>query len=126
MPTGASLPMSPAQSPCDGIGWHGCGSRLGPPTPACASSISSASTTEAMTAWDAARRPRYPSGMRTELEGRPAHTPVLRKAAAGVVLIVAVVIAIKLVIGLVTAVLWTVVAAAVVIAVLWALKTLVW
>jgi hypothetical protein len=72
------------------------------------------------------RRPRYALGMRTELEGRRAHTPVLRKAAAGAVLVVAVVIAIKLVVGLVTAVLWTVVAAAVVIAVLWALKTLVW
>jgi hypothetical protein len=71
-------------------------------------------------------RPRYASGMRTEIEGRPHHTPVLRKAAAGVVLILAVVIAIKLVVGLVTAVFWTVVAAAVVVAVLWALKTLVW
>jgi hypothetical protein len=71
-------------------------------------------------------RSRYASGMRSELEGRRAHTPVLRKAAAGVVLLVAVVIAIKLVIGLVSAVLWTVVAAAVVIGVFWALKTLVW
>ena len=64
--------------------------------------------------------------MRTELEGRPHHTPVLRRAAAGAVLVIAAVIAIKLVIGLVTAVLWTVVVAAVVIAVLWALKTLIW
>jgi hypothetical protein len=64
--------------------------------------------------------------MKNEIEERPAHKPVLRKAAAGVVLIVAAVIAIKLVIGLVTAVLWTVVAAAVIVAVLWAVKTLVW
>ena len=70
--------------------------------------------------------PRYASAMRNEIEGRPAHTPVLRKAAAGVVLIVAAVIAIKLVLGLVTAVLWTVVAAAVIVAILWAIKTLAW
>ncbi len=64
--------------------------------------------------------------MRTELEGRPHHVPILRKAAAGVVLIVAAVIALKLVIGFVTAILWVVVAVAVVVAVLWAVKTLVW
>jgi hypothetical protein len=51
---------------------------------------------------------------------------VLRKAAAGIVLIVATVIALKLVIGFVTAILWTVVTVAVVVAILWALKTLVW
>jgi hypothetical protein len=64
--------------------------------------------------------------MRTELEGRPHHTPVLRKAGAGLVLVVAAVIVIKLVIGLVTAVFFTVVIAAVVVAILWALKTLIW
>jgi hypothetical protein len=64
--------------------------------------------------------------MQTDIEGRPERTPILRKAVAGVVLIAAVALAIKLVIGIVTAVFWTVVAVAVVIAVLWAVKTLVW
>lgn len=64
--------------------------------------------------------------MKTELEGRPAHTPVVRKAVAGIVLVVAAALAIKIAIGLVTAVFWTVLIVAVVLAVLWALKTLVW
>jgi hypothetical protein len=64
--------------------------------------------------------------MRTEIEGRRSRPPVLRKATAGLVLIIAAVIAIKLVLGLITAVFWTVVVAAVVIAVLWAIKALVW
>jgi hypothetical protein len=64
--------------------------------------------------------------MSTELEGRPRHVPVLRKAAAGLVLIIAAVIALKIVIGFVVAILWAVVAVAVVAAVLWAIKTIVW
>jgi hypothetical protein len=64
--------------------------------------------------------------MSTELEGRTRHTPVLRKAGAGLVLIVAAAIVLKLVIGFVIAIFWTVVVIAVVAAVLWALKTLVW
>lgn len=64
--------------------------------------------------------------MSTELEGRPHHVPVARKAAAGIVLIIAAAIALKLVIGFVTAILWTVVAVAVVVAILWAVKTIVW
>ncbi len=65
--------------------------------------------------------------MRTELEAPPqAHTPILRKAAAGVVLIVAAALAVKIVIGFVMAIFWTVVAVAVVIAILWALKTIFW
>jgi hypothetical protein len=64
--------------------------------------------------------------MKTELEGRPHHTPIVRKAAAGLVLVVAAALAIKIVIGLVAAVFWTVLIVAVVIAVLWAVKTLVW
>jgi len=50
----------------------------------------------------------------------------MRKALAGLVLIVAGALAIQLVVGLVKAVLFTVVVIAVAIAILWALKTLVW
>jgi hypothetical protein len=64
--------------------------------------------------------------MQTEIEGRPARPPVVRKALAGVVLIAAIALGIKLVIGFVTAVFWTVVVVAVAVAVLWAVKTLVW
>ena len=65
--------------------------------------------------------------MQTEVEAaRPHHTPVLRKALAGVVLIVAVALVLKLVIGFVTAIFWTVAAVALVVAILWALKTLIW
>jgi hypothetical protein len=64
--------------------------------------------------------------MQTEVEARRHHTPVLRKAFAGVVLIVVAALALKLVIGFVIAIFWTVAVIAVVIAVLWALKTLVW
>jgi hypothetical protein len=65
--------------------------------------------------------------MRTqELEAQPHHTPILRKAVAGVVLIVAVALALKLVIGFVAWLFGLVVIAAVVGAILWALKTLFW
>ena len=45
---------------------------------------------------------------------------------AGLVLIVAVALAIKILIGFVTAIFWTIVTVAVVVAILWAVKTLVW
>lgn len=64
--------------------------------------------------------------MRTEVEERPHHTPVLRRAVAGVVLVVVAALAIKLAVGFVTAIFWTVVVIAAVVAVLWALKTLIW
>jgi hypothetical protein len=71
--------------------------------------------------------PRYALGMqRTELEQTQHHTPILRKALAGVVLVVAVALVIKLALGFVMAIFWTIVAVAVVIAILWALKTLIW
>ena len=50
----------------------------------------------------------------------------MRKAFAGLILIVAAALAIKIVIGVVTAIFWTVVGIAVVVAVLWALKTILW
>jgi hypothetical protein len=65
--------------------------------------------------------------MDTQVEAAPKHhTPVVRKALAGVVLIVAVALVLKLVIGFVIAIFWTIVAVALVIAILWALKTLIW
>lgn len=64
--------------------------------------------------------------MRTEVEAQPHHTPIVRRAVAGVVLVVVVALAIKLAIGFVTAIFWTIVAVAAVVAVLWALKTLIW
>ena len=51
---------------------------------------------------------------------------MLRRAFAGLVLIVAALIAIKIVIGIVTAAFVTILAIAVVVAVLWAIKQLVW
>lgn len=64
--------------------------------------------------------------MRTDLEAQPHHTPVVRKAFAGLVLVVVAALAVKLVVGFVIAIFWVVVAVAAVLAVLWALKTLVW
>jgi hypothetical protein len=65
--------------------------------------------------------------MQTQVEAHRSRTPaVFRKAAAGLVLILAAALAIKIVIGFVMAIFWTVVVIAVVAAVLWAVKTLVW
>jgi hypothetical protein len=51
---------------------------------------------------------------------------MVRRAFAGLVLVLAAVIAVKLVIGFVAAIFWTIVTVAVVVAVLWAIKQLVW
>jgi hypothetical protein len=64
--------------------------------------------------------------MSNELEVQGSHTPVVRRAVAGVVLVVAVALAIKLVVGFLAAIFWTVVGVALVVAILWALKTLFW
>lgn len=65
--------------------------------------------------------------MRTELEAPPpSHTPVLRRALAGVVLILVAALAVKILVGFVMAIFWTIVVVAAVLAVLWALKTLLW
>jgi hypothetical protein len=64
--------------------------------------------------------------MKTEVEPTTRHTPVLRKAVAGVVLVVAAALAISLVITFVKAIFVTVLTVAVVIAILWALKTIFW
>ncbi len=71
-------------------------------------------------------RARYAFSMRSELETQPTRTPVVRKAFAGLVLIVVAALAVKVVIGLVMSVFWIVVGVAAVIAVLWALKTIAW
>lgn len=71
-------------------------------------------------------RPRYAPSMRTELEGRPARPPILRRAAAGLVLIAAAALAIHLAVGLVVTIFWVAVVLAVAVAVIWALKTIVW
>jgi hypothetical protein len=64
--------------------------------------------------------------MRNELEARPARPPVLRRAAAGLVLIAVAALAIHIVIGLVVTVFWIALVVAAVVAVVWALKTIVW
>jgi len=64
--------------------------------------------------------------MQTQIEHRPERTPILRKAGAGLVLIIAGALVVKFIIGFVMAIFWTVVAVALVIAILWAIKTLVW
>lgn len=64
--------------------------------------------------------------MRTEMEAQPSHTPILRRALAGVVVIIVAALAVKIVVGFVMAIFWTIVAVAAVVAVLWALKTLIW
>jgi hypothetical protein len=64
--------------------------------------------------------------MDTNVEARRSHTPIVRKAFAGLVLVVVAALAVKLVIGFVIAIFWAVVVVAAVLAVLWALKTILW
>jgi hypothetical protein len=64
--------------------------------------------------------------MDTEFENRPARPSILKRVLAGLVLILAVVVAFKLLIGMVMAVFWLIVTVAVVVAILWALKTIFW
>jgi uncharacterized membrane protein len=59
-----------------------------------------------------------------QLENRPERTPVLRKAAAGLVLLAVAALVIHLAVGLIMAVFWVVVALVAVVAVLWALNTI--
>lgn len=61
--------------------------------------------------------------MRTDLEGRPARPPIVKRAAAGLILVAVAALAIHFVIGLVMTVFWLVVAVAAVVAVIWALRT---
>ncbi|HEY2771410.1 MAG TPA: hypothetical protein VGI87_12615 [Solirubrobacteraceae bacterium] len=62
--------------------------------------------------------------MTTDLEANRAKPPIVRRALAGVVLVVIAALAIKIVIGLVMSVFWIVIGVAAVLAVLWAINTL--
>jgi hypothetical protein len=64
--------------------------------------------------------------MQTQVEAHRSRPPILRKAGAGLVLIIAAALAVKLVIGFVMAIFWTIVTIAVVVAIIWAIKTLIW
>jgi hypothetical protein len=64
--------------------------------------------------------------MQHELEVQRGRHPVVKRAFAGLVLVVIAALAVKLVVGMIMAVFWLIVAVAAVAAVLWALKTLVW
>ena len=64
--------------------------------------------------------------MQNDLEPTRSRPPVLRKAAAWLVVAAAVALAIHLIIGVVVAIFWVAVALAVAVAVIWALKTIVW
>jgi hypothetical protein len=62
--------------------------------------------------------------MRTDIEAQKPRTPIVKRAAAGLVLVVVAALAIKLVIGLITSIFVIVVVVAAIAAVLWALKTI--
>lgn len=62
--------------------------------------------------------------MRGDIEASRSRPPVLRRAAAGLVLIAVAALAIHVVIGLVVTVFWIALAVAAVVAILWALNTL--
>jgi hypothetical protein len=68
--------------------------------------------------------------MHSEVEAKSVHHPAvrsaLRKVFAGVVLVVAVALAIKIVLGLIMTIFYVVAAVAIVVGILWALKTLIW
>lgn len=59
-----------------------------------------------------------------QVEPTRSRPPVLKRVAAGLVLIVAAALAIHFIIGLIMTVFWIVAIAAVVVAVIWALKTI--
>jgi hypothetical protein len=67
---------------------------------------------------------RYALTMDSQIEASRSKPPVLKRAVAGLVLVVAAALIIKLAIGFVMAIFWTVVVIAAIIAVLWALKTI--
>ena len=64
--------------------------------------------------------------MRHDIESVRGRPPILRRAAAGLVLVAAAALAVWVVIGIIKTILWIVVAVVAVAAVGWALKTLVW
>jgi hypothetical protein len=62
--------------------------------------------------------------MRNDLQASPERTPIVKRAAAGLVIIAVAALAIHFVIGLIMTVFWIVVAIAAVVAVIWALRTI--
>jgi hypothetical protein len=62
--------------------------------------------------------------MKSELEASRSRPPILRKAAAGLILVAVAALAIHFVIGLVVAVFWIAVVVAAIVGVLWAVNTL--
>jgi hypothetical protein len=64
--------------------------------------------------------------MQTDLEPTRSKPPLLHRAGAGLILVVAAALAIWIVIGVIKTVFFVALAVVVVVAVLWALKTLVW
>jgi hypothetical protein len=62
--------------------------------------------------------------MGTDIEGSRSKPPVLKRAVAGLVVVVIAALAIHVVIGLVVTVFWIALAVTAVVAVLWALNTL--
>jgi hypothetical protein len=70
------------------------------------------------------RAERYDLVMNYQVEPTRSRPPILKRAAAGLVLIVAAALAIHFIIGLVMAVFWIIVVVAAIAAVLWALKTI--
>jgi hypothetical protein len=71
-------------------------------------------------------RRRYDWYMAKDLEPTRSRPPILKKAAAGIVLVIAAALVLKLLIGFVVAIFWVAVVVAVIAAVLWAVKTIVW
>jgi hypothetical protein len=64
--------------------------------------------------------------MARDIERSKSRPPIVRKAAAGLVLIVVAALAIHVIIGVAVAIFWVAVVIAAIVAVLWALKTIVW
>lgn len=62
--------------------------------------------------------------MRTNIEVRREHTPILKRAAAGLILLAVAALAVHFVIGLIMAIFWVLVAIAAVVAVIWALRNI--
>jgi hypothetical protein len=62
--------------------------------------------------------------MRTQLDARPARTPIVKRAAAGLILLAIAALAVHFVLGLIMTVFWLVAALAAVVAVIWAVKTI--
>lgn len=62
--------------------------------------------------------------MKSEVEATRSRPPILKRAAAGLILVAIAALAIHFIIGLVVAVFWIVVVVAAVVGVLWAVNTL--